>query len=105
MEDHTKKIIDGISFQLENGVIKISHEVLQTYDLDTSMEIIMEVMVNLSSSLLAKALLICEPSKHEQFILMVEELARKKAKEGTAVVETYNAINRAMTCSPPKNNH
>jgi hypothetical protein len=36
---------------------------------------------------------------------MVEELARKKAKEGTAVVETYNAINRAMTCSPPKNNH
>jgi hypothetical protein len=36
---------------------------------------------------------------------MVLEMTRKKVKEGTAIVETYNVINRAMTCSPPKNNH
>jgi hypothetical protein len=105
MDDHTKKTIDGISFQLENGVIKILHELMETYDMDKAMEISMEVMVNLSSSLLAKALLICEPTKHDEFIFMVLEMTRKKVKEGTAIVETYNVINRAMTCSPPKNNH
>ena len=100
MDDHHMQIVNGVSYQLENGVNKILQELMDTHDMDTSMEMAMEILVNVSSSLLAKAVLICEPTKRDKFYDMVLVNVQDKVQEGVAMVQSHIAIDRAMTCSP-----
>ena len=75
------------------------------------MQIAMTVMINLSTSLLAKALLLAKDEESRAKIAYIAAMqVEHKLGEGEGIVETVTAIQKAMgkgqTCQPmpPKNN-
>ncbi len=99
-----KEIIKAIAEAVENGedylnstMRKLAHE--------HGMEVAINVMVNLSTTLLAKALLMAKDNDSRVNITYIAAMqVEHKLDEGKVVVETATAILKAMgkgqTCQP-----
>lgn len=72
-------------------------------------EVAISIMINVSTSLLAKALIMNDPKHRDMLEEVSMRFVRAKVKEGHAAVESMIAISKAMvpkagsnTCQPPK---
>jgi hypothetical protein len=107
MDNREIKAIKKVSESMEIGNNEVMKSIIERY----SPEIAINVMINVATSMLAKALVMTDPSNREHLEKIVIKLTQMKVDEGHAAVESVMAIGRAMspqgghyTCqqSPPK---
>jgi|GEM_PF-4130858 len=101
--------IHKISEAIELYVNDTLKDVLDQYDINVALNILM----NVSTSMLAKSLILTEPDARDHVKLIANSLVSMKVGEGHAAVQSVIAINRAMvgalgdgsTCSPRPPKH
>jgi len=107
MDNREIKAIKKVSESIEIGNNEIMKSVIERY----SPEVAINVMINVSTSMLAKALIMTDPSNREHLEKIMIKLTQMKVDEGHAAIESVMAIGRAMspqggnyTCQqmPPK---
>ena len=105
MEEENIDVIAEVSEAMERA----TNETLKAVTEQWGPEVAINVLINVSTSMLAKALIMNDPGHRD----VVEEVAmrfvRMKVKEGHAAVESMIAISKAMvpkagsnTCQAPK---
>jgi hypothetical protein len=109
MESRQSDVIEKISESLEMRVNETLKDAIEQYDSSVALY----VLVNVATSMLAKALIMTDPSHREIVEDIVGKIVKMKVKEGNAAVQSYVAIHKAMvvgsgsyTCQqyPPKKN-
>ena len=99
--------IQKISESLEMRVNQTMKDVLEQYD----MNVALNVLINVATSMLAKGLIMTDPANRDNIENIAFRITQLKVEEGHAAVESLMAINKAMfargghyTCqqSPPK---
>jgi ribonuclease BN (tRNA processing enzyme) len=105
MEDKEIDAIAKISESMEIRNNEAMKDVLEQYDTHVAMN----VMINVATSMLAKALILCHPEARAQVEYVAMKIVDGKVNEGHAAVASLMAIGKAMggesTCKPwvPKN--
>lgn len=100
MENHPDiEIIKEICEDLEYQVMEAMREVLEEHH----MGIATNVLVNVGTSLIAKALIMVHPEMRPHIQLVAYKAIDGKVEEGVAAVESLVAISKAKsgTCNPP----
>lgn len=98
MEDDIR-IIGEVAEELEQHFNEVMREVLEEHHAG----IAVNIMINLSTSILAKALIMTPDSARESVVNIVAKIVDSKLKEGEAAVESIIAISKASgsdTCAP-----
>lgn len=102
-----KEEIDSIelfSEKIEIAVSEIMKEVIDKYDAD----VVINVFIQVSSSLMAKALIMAEPDEQIEIKRIIGHIVDTKVAHGESMVQSMLTIGRAMgahsTCQqfPPK---
>ena len=99
--DDDIEIIKEICEDLEYQIMEAMRDVLDEHH----MGIATNVLVNVGTSLLAKALIMVHPELRPHIQLVAYKAIDGKVGEGLAAVESLVAISKAArgsTCSPPK---
>jgi len=101
--------IQKISESLEIRVSQTLNDAMEQYDEGVALN----VLINVSTSMLAKALIMTDPSNRDNVENIAFRIVQMKVDEGHAAVESLMAISKAMvpkggvfTCqpTPPKKN-
>jgi hypothetical protein len=95
MDDREIDAIKKISESMEMRVNDTMKDVLEQYDSD----IALNVLVNVGTSMLAKALIMTSPANRDNIENIAFRITQMKVQEGHAAVESLMAINKAMTVS------
>lgn len=97
--------IQKISESMEVRSNETMKDVLEQYD----MNVAINVLVNVATSMLAKALIMTDRERRDNLIGIAFRITELKVDEGHAAVESLMAINKAMfpqgggyTCAPQK---
>jgi len=107
MDNREIKAIKNFSESMEIGNNNLMKGIIERY----SPEVAINVMVNVATSMLAKALVMTDPSNREHLEKFMIKLTQMKVVVGHAAIESVMAIGRAMspqggnyTCQqmPPK---
>lgn len=105
-----KRVIDAIQKISESLEIKVSitlKDAIEQYDESVAMN----VLINVGTSMLAKALIMTDPANRDNIENIAFRITQMKVEEGHAAVESLMAIGKAMqpqggayTCqqTPPK---
>jgi len=95
--------IQKISESMEIRTNETMKDVLEQYD----MNVAINVLVNVATSMLAKALIMTDPERRDSLIGLAYRITELKVDEGHAAVESMVAIGKAMlpqggayTCRP-----
>lgn len=101
-----KRVIDAIQKISESFEIKVSatlKDAIEQYDESVAMN----VLINVGTSMLAKALIMTDPSNRDNVENIAFRITQMKVEEGHAAVESMIAISKAMfaqggayTCQP-----
>lgn len=101
-----KRVIDAIQKISESLEIKVSatlKDAIEQYDESVAMN----VLINVGTSMLAKALIMTDPSNRDNVENIAFRITQMKVEEGHAAVESMIAISKAMfaqggayTCQP-----
>ena len=95
MHDREIDAIKKISESLEMRVNDTMKDVLEQYDMDVALN----VLVNVATSMLAKALIMTTPANRDNVENIAFRITQLKVEEGHAAVESLMAINKAMVAS------
>ena len=109
MDDREIDAIKKISESLEVRVNETIKDVLEQYDMD----VVLNVLVNVATSMLAKSLIMTSPANRDNIENLAFRITQLKVQQGHAAVESVMAINKAMvargshyTCQPwPSKKH
>ena len=105
-----KREIDAIHKVSESLEVKVS-EILKDVIEQYNESVAMNVLINVGTSMIAKALVMTEPSNRDNVENIAFRITQMKVEEGHAAVESMMAIGKAMlpqggayTCqqTPPK---
>lgn len=101
-----KREIDAIHKVSESLEVKVS-EVLKDVIEQYNESVAMNVLINVGTSMIAKALVMTEPSNRDNVENIAFRITQMKVEEGHAAVESMMAIGKAMlpqggayTCQP-----
>lgn len=99
-----RKTIDAIGNAIEHNEDYLNRT-MRTLIEEHDMQVAINVMVNLSTTLLAKALLLAKDDEsREQITYIAAMQVQYKLDEGQVIVETFSTIHKAMgkgqTCQP-----
>jgi len=104
MDDDEIEIIKGICERMEEELNTHMREVLDEH----AMSVAINVMVNLGTTMLAKALIMVRPELRPHIQMVAYKAVDDKIDEGHAAVESLMAIGKAkgggFTCAPWKPN-
>lgn len=97
-EDESIEVIKKIVESMEERMNNTMRDVLEQYDLG----IATNVLVNIGTSMLAKALLMVTPEQRAHIQYVAYKAVDGKIEEGQAAIESLMVIGKAMgsTCSP-----
>jgi len=97
--DDDIELIKEICENIEYQIMEAMREVLEEHH----MGIATNVLVNVSTSMLAKALIMVQPEVRPHIQYMAYKAIDGKVEEGVAAVESLVAISKAKsgTCKPP----
>ena len=107
MDSRDAEAIQKISESMEMRVNETIKDVIDQYDLNVALN----VLVNVATSMLAKAMIMTEHHRREHLQEIALRITQMKVEEGHAAVESMVAIGKAMlpqggafTCrpTPPK---
>ncbi len=105
MDNRDIDAIQKISESMEVRTNETMKDVLEQY----SMDVAINVLVNVATSMLAKALIMTDPDRRDVLCDLAVRSTHLKVGEGYAAVESLMAINKAMfpqgggyTCAPRK---
>jgi len=107
MDSRDAEAIQKISESMEIRVSQTLKDVMEQYDEGVALN----VLINVSTSMLAKALIMTDPSNRDNVENIAFRIVQMKVDEGHAAVESLMAISKAMvpkggafTCrpTPPK---
>ena len=90
-----KRVIDAIHKISESLEIKVAttlKDAIEQYDESVAMN----VLINLGTSMLAKALVMTDPNNRDNMENIVFRITQMKVEEGHAAVESLMAIGKAM---------
>ena len=93
MDDETLDAIYKIGESLDLRINDTMKDTLEQY----APEVVINVLINVATSMLAKALIMCEPQQRAYLAHIAEKFTEMKMKEGHAAVESLMAISKAMT--------
>ena len=103
MEKRDIDAIQKISESMEVRINETMKDVVEQYD----MTVAINVLVNVATSMLAKALIMAEPDRRDFLGDLAVRITQLKVEEGHAAVQSLMAINKAMfpqnggyTCQP-----
>jgi hypothetical protein len=103
MEDRLIDVIQKITESMETRTNETMKDVIEQY----GPEVTINVLINVATSMLAKGLIMTDPSNRDHLAGVAVRLTQIKVDEGHAAVETLMAIGKAMisrggaqTCQP-----
>lgn len=103
MDNHDIDAIQKISESMEVRTNETMKDVIEQY----GHTVALNVLVNVATSMLAKALIMAEPDRRDFLGDLAVRITQLKVEEGHAAVQSLMAINKAMfpqgggyTCQP-----